>query len=103
MSAAGQAEVGPADPQPAMVRGRLDQGTQKLAVGGLDGCLRGERGSGLADKVSVRDGATFVRWGVASLVLFGANIAAEVVIDLIGLRRGQPSPAPSNPWTSPSG
>lgn len=43
---------------------------------------------GRADKVSVRDGAPFVQWGVASLVLFGANIVAKVVIDLIGLAAG---------------
>ena len=45
--AAGQAEVGPADPQPAMVSRRLDQALKQLAVGGLDSGLRGERGSGL--------------------------------------------------------
>lgn len=43
---------------------------------------------GRVDKVSVRDGAPFIQWGVASLVLFGANIVAKVVIDLIGLAAG---------------
>ena len=43
---------------------------------------------GRADKVSVRDGVPFIQWGVASLVLFGANIVAKVVIDLIGLAAG---------------
>ena len=36
---------------------------------------------GRVDKVSTREGAPFVQWGVASLVLFGVNILAKVVID----------------------
>jgi hypothetical protein len=43
---------------------------------------------GRADKVSVREGATFIQWGAASLILFGANIVAKVLIDLIGLAAG---------------
>jgi hypothetical protein len=45
--AARQAKVGAADPQPTVVPRRLDQGSQQLAVGRLDGGLRGEGGGGL--------------------------------------------------------
>jgi hypothetical protein len=47
------------------------------------GLLRGR-----ADKLSVRDGAPFVRWGAASLSLFAANIAAKLVLDLVGVASG---------------
>jgi hypothetical protein len=47
------------------------------------GLLRGR-----ADKLSVRDGSPFVRWGAASLTLFAANIAAKLVLDLIGVAAG---------------
>ena len=43
---------------------------------------------GRVDKVSTREGAPFIQWGVASLVLFGVNILAKIVIDLIGLAAG---------------
>jgi hypothetical protein len=32
---------------------------------------------GRTDKVSVRAGALFVRWGAASLILFGANLVVK--------------------------
>ncbi len=54
MPAAGQAEVGAADPHPAVVAGRLDQGVQQFAVGRLGGGLRGERGAGLAGTLGKR-------------------------------------------------
>jgi hypothetical protein len=47
VTAAGLADVGAADPQPAVVPRRLDQGMQQLAVGGLEGGLRREDGGGL--------------------------------------------------------
>ena len=47
------------------------------------GLLRGK-----ADKLSTRDGAPFVQWGAASLALFGANIVAKLVLDIIGVATG---------------
>jgi hypothetical protein len=48
------------------------------------GSLRGR-----ADKVSQRDGFPFVQWGVMSLVLFCVNIAAKLVLDIIGVAAGE--------------
>jgi len=48
------------------------------------GSLRGR-----ADKVSERDGSAYVRWGAASLILFCVNIAAKLVLDLIGVAAGE--------------
>jgi hypothetical protein len=48
VTTAGLADVGAADPQPAVVPRRLDQGVQQPAVGGLDGGPRGEGGGGLS-------------------------------------------------------
>jgi len=47
------------------------------------GLLRGR-----TDKLSVRDGSQFVQWGVTSLSLFAVNIAAKLVLDLIGVAAG---------------
>jgi len=47
------------------------------------GALRGR-----ADKLSDRDGSPFVQWGAASLILFVSNIAAKLVLDLIGIAAG---------------
>ena len=47
------------------------------------GALRGR-----ADKLSDRDGSPFVQWGAASLILFGSNIVAKLVLDLIGIAAG---------------
>lgn len=47
------------------------------------GALRGR-----ADKLSVRDGSPFVRWGTASLMLFIGNLVAKFVLDLIGIAAG---------------
>jgi hypothetical protein len=48
------------------------------------GSLRGR-----ADKVSEQDGAPYVQWGVVSLILFCVNIAAKLVLDLIGVAAGE--------------
>jgi hypothetical protein len=48
------------------------------------GALRGR-----ADKVSERDGSPYVRWGVVSLVLFCVNIAAKLLLDVIGVAAGE--------------
>ena len=48
------------------------------------GSLRGR-----ADKVSERDGSAYVQWGVVSLILFCVNIAAKLVLDLIGVAAGE--------------
>ena len=48
------------------------------------GSLRGR-----ADKVSERDGSGYVQWGVVSLILFCVNIAAKLVLDLIGVAAGE--------------
>jgi hypothetical protein len=48
------------------------------------GSLRGR-----ADKVSERDGSAYVQWSVASLILFCVNIAAKLVLDLIGVAAGE--------------
>jgi|SRR5580692_646790 hypothetical protein len=48
------------------------------------GALRGR-----ADKVSERDGSPYVQWGIASLVLFCVNIAAKLVLDVIGVAAGE--------------
>jgi hypothetical protein len=47
------------------------------------GLLRGR-----ADKLSDRNGYRFVQWGAASLILFAGNIAAKLMLDLIGLAAG---------------
>ena len=47
------------------------------------GLLRGR-----ADKLSQRDGNSFVKWGTASLILFVGNLAAKLVLDLIGVAAG---------------
>jgi len=52
------------------------------------GALRGR-----ADKLSTRDGSPFVQWGTASLLLFVGNIAAKLVLDLIGVAAGSSSSA----------
>jgi hypothetical protein len=44
---------------------------------------------GTADKVSERDGSAYVQWGVVSLILFCVNIAAKLVLDLIGVAAGE--------------
>jgi hypothetical protein len=43
---------------------------------------------GRADKLSDRNGSPFVQWGATSLILFVANIAAKLVLDLIGVAAG---------------
>jgi hypothetical protein len=48
------------------------------------GSLRGR-----ADKISERDGSAYVQWGVVSLILFCVNIAAKLVLDLIGVAAGE--------------
>jgi hypothetical protein len=50
------------------------------------GLLRGR-----ADKLSEREGSPFVQWGAASLILFVGNIAAKLVLDLIGIASGSTS------------
>jgi hypothetical protein len=52
------------------------------------GLLRGR-----TDKLSDRDGSPFVQWGTASLILFGGNIAAKLVLDLIDIAAGSTSSA----------
>jgi hypothetical protein len=52
------------------------------------GALRGR-----ADKLSTRDGAQFVQWTGLSLALFGGNIAAKLVLDLIGIAAGSTASA----------
>jgi hypothetical protein len=47
VAAAGLSHLGTADPHPAVVTWRLDQGAQQLAVCGLDGGPRGQGGGGL--------------------------------------------------------
>jgi GAF domain-containing protein len=54
VTAAGLADVGAADPHPAVVARRLDQGAEKFAVGGLGGGPRGERRAGLAGALGER-------------------------------------------------
>jgi hypothetical protein len=48
---------------------------------------------GRADKLSVRDGSPFVQWRTASLVLFVGNLAAKLVLDLIGIAAGSTTSA----------
>ncbi|MFZ0665758.1 MAG: hypothetical protein WAM97_08375 [Acidimicrobiales bacterium] len=38
---------------------------------------------GSADKLSVRDGVSYVQWGTRSVVIFAFNIAAKLVLDVI--------------------
>jgi hypothetical protein len=52
------------------------------------GLLRGR-----ADKLSERDGSPFVQWGAASLILFVGNLAAKLVLDLVGIVAGSTSSA----------
>jgi len=52
------------------------------------GLMRGQ-----ADKITTRDGAPFVQWGKASLILFGVNIVAKLVLDLIGIAAGSSTSA----------
>jgi hypothetical protein len=52
------------------------------------GLMRGQ-----ADKISTRDGAPFVQWGKASLMLFGVNIVAKLALDLIGVAAGSSASA----------
>jgi hypothetical protein len=54
VTAAGLADVGAADPHPAVVAGRLDQGPQQFAVGTLGRGPRGEGGTGVADALGQR-------------------------------------------------
>jgi len=49
MATARLADIGAADPQPAILGGRGDHRRQQLAVGGLDRGALGERGARLAD------------------------------------------------------
>lgn len=43
---------------------------------------------GRADKLSLRDGSPFVQWSVTSLILFVGNLAAKLLLDLIGVAAG---------------
>jgi hypothetical protein len=43
---------------------------------------------GRVDKLSERNGAPFVQWGAASLLLFVGNLLTKVVLDIIGLAAG---------------
>lgn len=52
------------------------------------GLLRGR-----TDRLSVRDGSPYVKWGRASVILFITNIAAKLVLDLIGVACGATSSA----------
>jgi hypothetical protein len=52
------------------------------------GLLRGR-----ADRLTERDGAPFVQWTAVSLALFFANLAAKLVLDLIGVAAGSSSSA----------
>ena len=47
------------------------------------GALRGQ-----LDKVSVRDGMPWVRWGAASLVVFAAAVVARLGLDAVGIAAG---------------
>jgi hypothetical protein len=40
------------------------------------------------DKLSTRDGVPWVRWGVASLVVFGATVVTKLGVDGIGAAAG---------------
>jgi hypothetical protein len=51
---------------------------------------------GRADKLSVRDGSPFVKWGAASLILFVGNLAAKLILDLIGIASGGTASAVGN-------
>jgi hypothetical protein len=52
------------------------------------GMLRGAK-----DKLSVRDGAPFMRWGRASMIVFVANIAVKLVLDVVLVAAGGTSGA----------
>jgi hypothetical protein len=47
------------------------------------GVLRGAK-----DKLSVRDGAPFMRWGRASMLVFVANVAIKLVLDVVLVAAG---------------
>jgi hypothetical protein len=47
------------------------------------GALRGQ-----LDKVSVRDGMPWVRWGAASLVVFAAAVVSRLGLDAVGIAAG---------------
>jgi hypothetical protein len=47
------------------------------------GVLRGAK-----DKLSLRDGAPFMRWGRASMTVFVANIAIKLVLDVVLVAAG---------------
>jgi hypothetical protein len=47
------------------------------------GALRGQ-----LDKVSVRDGMPWVRWGAASLVVFAAAVVARLGLDAVAIAAG---------------
>lgn len=58
---------------------------------GVFGCalsliLGGLRGT--QNKVSLRDGIPWVKWGAASVAVFAVNIAAKVVLDVAGVAVG---------------
>lgn len=59
------------------------------AVVGLGlGILRGAK-----DKLTLRDGAPFMRWGRASLIMFLANVAIKLVLDVVLVAAGGTSAA----------
>jgi hypothetical protein len=43
---------------------------------------------GVLDKIEFRDGAPWVRWGAASVVVFGVNIAAKLILDVVSVVAG---------------
>jgi hypothetical protein len=45
-------------------------------------------GRGLVDRLSVRDGLPWVRWGGASLAVFAATFLTKIVVDVIGVAAG---------------
>ena len=71
-------------PKPIEIVLTVSAGAVSLGLG----MLRGQ-----ADKLSQRDGAPYVQWGTASLLLFVGNLAIKLILDVAGLAAGSPSSA----------
>jgi Protein of unknown function (DUF1453) len=54
---------------------------------------------GAVDKLTVRDGAPFMRWGRASVIVFLANVAIKLVLDVVLLAAGGTAAAAADSLT----
>jgi hypothetical protein len=66
-------------PDALAVAAAVAGGAVSVALGALRGAV---------DRLSVRDGVPWVRWGGASILVLAANVAVKVIIDIAAVAMG---------------